>query len=754
MRISLAWLTLTLVVFAPSLSAGFVWDDHALIERDSRIHTLPPLGELLRMPFFPGDLDEARAAASDGPRDAGNAFYYRPLLKLMHALEFQAFGLDPLGYHAINWLLHACNVLLALTWLRRRLAGSTSALEGVPAADSLLALGVALAVIPFALHPSRVLAVTWVSGGGDLLAGLFVLICLITWQKRELGRAAVLTLVVSFVAATLAKEAGVAVLAVLATETRLLVPRSEYRPRLRILALLGATELGVLALRAWAVPAQPRGPLADGVLALLSRVSISFGFELKALVLPIGLRHQLNYSLGTPATLPADVQALGALGLVAGAVLVAFIAIALWRSRGQGQADGRHGIAADLALIGLLLAPGLNVVMIGSQGGTLSERYLYMPMLGVSALCGRGLVRWLAARGRLPGVALAALMAIIYAAACVHEIGHLQSERTLYGRFVAQDPRELFSINGLLREAVRRGDRPLARACNALRLCVISGGLGEERLAAPVNERQQAALFDTTLDFLESELNLTSDSEQPRLLELRAMLDELASDAPAAKTWKAYRLIGAPADPAAASASGRAHMGSLRAIAYARTLEPERAAAILGDPTDAEERVGNGSIALRSLWRARIAVALGDSAGARAVLDRAGSLVPTHIADALRAAIPAPSSCDDEAALLAHARALAFAGLPGLARKRLVSCEGRSSMAAALVAIEIDLADGRPDHAHAKLSQLAVQRASLAPDQMAQAQQLVEVAQGLLEQQAQNAALEQPCSPCSQLSAR
>ncbi len=717
----IVWLVVTLVVFLPSLGAGFVWDDHPLIEHDARIHTLPSVAELITMPFFP----DGEATSANAP-EAGNAYYFRPLLKAVHALEYQAFGARPFGYHLVNLLLHATNVLLALVWLRRRLGDA----PGIGAA-------VALGVIPFALHPSRPLAVTWVSGSGDLLLGTFVLLALLIWQRRVLGLGSIVALAACSLAATLCKESGVVLGFVLLAETLLLQPRDQWRKRFSAIAWLGAVQIAVLVVRARVVDAHPKGPFEDGGVALISRVAVSFGFELKALVLPTNLRHQLNYALGQPLRLPSEVQWLGVIGLLAGVLL-----IGLWlaaRSRPSWRAS-----AADSALFALLLLPGLNVVAIGSQGGTLSERYLYVPMLGIAALCTRGLERWIAVRGQRSVISIATLWGIGYAALSVAEIGNLQSDRTLYARFVQQDPAELFSVDGLLRDAVRSGDHELARSCNAHRLCVIA-----DVLTATTNETQrERALVEALLGFIEVELHVTRDADPDHLIELRSVLDAIADGRPTKLTVQG-QTIALEARGEALPHAQAGKLGLQRAIAHARTLELQRAAEII------QPLMQSGVLSAElCVWRARIAIGLGDPAGALVALNQTRACLPpafsAQLANVSRNAA-APSERCDPADAGAAALALARAGLPGLARKRLAHCTTSSRAEALLVAAEIDLNDRRPDLARARLLELRQAGHAVDRDQQALFNRLLADAQGALDRAARQASEGEACLACDQL---
>ena len=152
---------LTLAAYASALSNGFVWDDHAVIEKGGLIGSLkniPALYSHNTMWNSDGG-DFARRATIDT---------YRPFTLTTFALERAVFGLSPRGYHLVSVLLHAGNaVLLLLLALRVGMR---------------LPVGIAGAAL-FAVHPSISEAVHWVNGRSDpLMVGCF-LSALLLWCR-------------------------------------------------------------------------------------------------------------------------------------------------------------------------------------------------------------------------------------------------------------------------------------------------------------------------------------------------------------------------------------------------------------------------------------------------------------------------------------------------------------------------------------------------------------------------------------------
>lgn len=88
----------------------------------------------------------------------GAASNWHPLTWLSHMLDVSIYGLTPRGHHQTNLLLHAANAVLLFLMLR--------SLTGAFGRSAVVA---AL----FALHPTRVESVVWVSERKDVLSTLF-----------------------------------------------------------------------------------------------------------------------------------------------------------------------------------------------------------------------------------------------------------------------------------------------------------------------------------------------------------------------------------------------------------------------------------------------------------------------------------------------------------------------------------------------------------------------------------------------------
>ena len=152
---ALALCLLVAVSYFPATGAGFVWDDVVL----TMARPIHDWGGLWQIWFEPRSLTDYEG-------------HYWPLLYTTFWLEHKLWGLNPLGYHLVNLVLHAGVVLLL--WrllLRLGVAGA------VGAATPILAAAV------FAVHPLHVESVVWVIGRKDVLATLFYLASVLTYIR-------------------------------------------------------------------------------------------------------------------------------------------------------------------------------------------------------------------------------------------------------------------------------------------------------------------------------------------------------------------------------------------------------------------------------------------------------------------------------------------------------------------------------------------------------------------------------------------
>lgn len=131
---ALVILGLVIVAYIPAMQGGYIWDDDDYVTNNENL--LSPAG--LYDIWF---------------KDNATPQYY-PLVFTTFWIEYRLWGLDPLGYHIVNMLLHACGAILLWRVLRRL---------AVP--------GAWLAAAVFAVHPVCVESVAWITERKNVLSG-------------------------------------------------------------------------------------------------------------------------------------------------------------------------------------------------------------------------------------------------------------------------------------------------------------------------------------------------------------------------------------------------------------------------------------------------------------------------------------------------------------------------------------------------------------------------------------------------------
>ena len=138
-------LALTFAAYIPALRGGFVWDDDVQVAANPLLRSASGLFHIW---------------TSLGPARGGTPQFY-PLTFSAFWLEYHLWHLNPVGYHAVNVLLHGLNAVLV--W--RLLLG-------------LQLPGALLAAAIFALHPVHVESVAWIIELKNVLSGQFYLLSL------------------------------------------------------------------------------------------------------------------------------------------------------------------------------------------------------------------------------------------------------------------------------------------------------------------------------------------------------------------------------------------------------------------------------------------------------------------------------------------------------------------------------------------------------------------------------------------------
>ena len=382
------------------------------------------------------------------------AFWSRPYQGLYIPATYTAWGLlatvarvpaaagrptlDPAVFHAADVALHAANAVLVWLILRRIVGDDRSAVVGA---------------LLFAVHPVQVEPVAWASGFKDTFSGFWSLAAIglflgstdarrdrPAWPLYAAASAA-------FAIALCAKPAAVVVPPIAWV---LAWAGGEGRHRATARLLLPWLVLAVPYV--WATQRQQ----ADAALLTWDPPAVrplvaadALAFYGRQLVWPAELA--VDYGR-TPRWVWDHVGGSVAVGWIAAAAAVVAL---LWLTRGRGRA-----VPAGLAVFAVGVGPVLGLVpFIFQQFSTVSDRYLYLPLLGI-ALVVASTVR---AAGRRAGrIAVVVLLAL--AARSVVQTGVWRDSTTLFTHTLAVNPVSAMSYAGLGLAAERAGDLPAAEA--------------------------------------------------------------------------------------------------------------------------------------------------------------------------------------------------------------------------------------------------------------------------------------------------
>lgn len=379
---------ITLAAYANSFDSGFVLDNRTLVLADARVHqvTLENLGHIFTQSYW-------GAAAAAG--------LYRPLTTLTYLLNYAVLGNTdhPAGYHWINLVLHAGNVLLLFAVARRLLGRMRPAL---------------LAAALWAVHPVLTESVTNIVGRADLLAGMTTLGGLLIYLKaadaRGRPRAWLFVALGAVMAAgVFSKESAVA----LAGAIVLYELTWWKRERLATLAwgCVAMTPAILVMLLTRLRVLEPEGPahfpmvdnpiVAAGFLeGRLTAVTVMAKY-LGLLVWPANLSFDYSY-----AQIPlADVHRVS--DLIAWALAAAAAIAVLWLYRRNKVAFFAAGFAF------LTILPASNLVI--PIGTIMAERFLYLPAAGFSICLTLALYRAAQRLRMKTGAALVAGLLIVTA---------------------------------------------------------------------------------------------------------------------------------------------------------------------------------------------------------------------------------------------------------------------------------------------------------------------------------------------------
>jgi hypothetical protein len=425
----LVLLAFSLILNLNTVHNDFVYDDHEAITNNEAAHGLANTKLIFTTPsWWSASVTYVR--------------HYRPVTTWTYALNYSLHGLEPLGYHLFNNILHG--LVSGLVYL-------VLVVSGVALAPSLMAAAL------FLVHPVHVEAVAWVNCRADILAGGCMLLSLffhIMAQEAERKRAVlVVGSFVAFILAGLSKETGFMTPFVLlawdvVVRDRVDVRKTwgrlrtsdwkEYLPHIIILGVFIWSRAEFVGGAAEATVSKMASPLGEaGFFQRLFTGSYVIARYIWLLLFPVRL--SVDYSPKEISLVNSffDLRALLGLG-----ILMAYGATVLLTLR-----RSRH-VSFLLLVAAIILAPGANILF--PVGTIMAERLLYLPALAVCVPLAMGL--WaLHHRVKRSWVTLLLLVLLLAAYGMRTSLRNRdwQTEETLFRSALAVSPRSAMAHKNL-----------------------------------------------------------------------------------------------------------------------------------------------------------------------------------------------------------------------------------------------------------------------------------------------------------------
>lgn len=430
-----------LLIYLPALRCGFVnVDDPDYVLNNPLIRNLDP-GTLLSI-FSRSHLG-----------------WWMPLTWISLAMDYRFWGVNPLGYHLTNIVLHSVNtalVVLIADRIARRCSGSPVQ-PGYRYAGLLIFVG-----LFFGIHPLRVESVAWVSERKDVLNGCFVFSSVLFYLlfaearedssgRRRAGRFYALSLF-CFVLSLMAKSVSVVLPLMLLTFDWFPLGRAGRAPFRKILLEKAPFIVVSVAMALFTLffAFNSQYLVTYEVFPLVQRAAVSGNAVweyCRMLLLPVGLS---PFNI-IPDPVPAAYYLKSVLVLIA----IACVLFARISAR----------FKSSLVCFLLPLLPVLAFFQNGDQ--SFADRFTYLPSLSISLLLAQTLPG-VYESGKTPlakrMMAFAAVLAmVLLTLGTVRQIGVWQSAETYWNRVIQIEPLAIsYKERGRYYHSVGRYDAAVA----------------------------------------------------------------------------------------------------------------------------------------------------------------------------------------------------------------------------------------------------------------------------------------------------
>jgi len=354
---------------------------------------------------------------------------WHPLTWLSHELDSELFGLNPVGHHVVNVLLHAVNAVLLFLLLQSATGFRWRSL---------------MVAALFALHPINVESVAWAAERKNVLSMLFFLLALYAYGRyaRRSGLGRYIAVAGFFVLSLLAKPQAITFPFLLLLwdywpldriGARDMPTQAGNAPRLPIARLL-LEKLPLLFLSAASAVITMEAQKAGGAVKDLARFSLPLRLETTVISYARYLGKTFwPTKLVLPYPHPLKLYPAWQVG-AAVALLLLITAIVLCAR------DKRYLAVGWFWFLGSLV-PMIGLVQVGEQA--MADRYAYIPFLGLFLMIVWLIADWTAAWNRtrqIPArwLAIPAVCCLLALASLTYrQVGYLHDTEALWRRALA-----------------------------------------------------------------------------------------------------------------------------------------------------------------------------------------------------------------------------------------------------------------------------------------------------------------------------
>jgi len=353
--VSIFLFILSFVVFVPSLSNEFVWDDVSYIQKRGHSLNFSKLSPELIAPKIKDD------------RKAGK--YFRPVHSASLIIDNEIWDTSPFGFHLTNIILHCVSTVLLYFLVLLLLK------EFHIKAPELIAL---ISSILFAVYPLHVESVTFISARGDILAAMFFFLGF-SFYILSYRRIFYLFLAgICFLLALLSKEVAI-VFPILILSFDFLSRRLLNRSNLFKYAIIVLIAISYFLIRSKSyvtfgeIVNKGSSELSQGFLGISELLLNTYLFYVIKLVFPYNLNPFID-----------SVPNWGVVGLIVSVILVLVLFVAVLISIKRNENITAFSILWILAT----LLPAAIIAIFPLALTKLADRFLYIPSAGICILLG------------------------------------------------------------------------------------------------------------------------------------------------------------------------------------------------------------------------------------------------------------------------------------------------------------------------------------------------------------------------------